>query len=381
MKILTNIQTSQLGGIGQTLQNLILYLEKNNPSDIKIVGVEVTSEPNCSSKGINYHQVSNSVLKMISIGVKTPYFGDLIQKVSNVKEIKETYAELIDAYIDIIKREKPDLILINGTYFVPWSLFQAGSALKVPMVLHYHGILSKETAHYDTSLQKIILEMEKTFDNDNLLYVFPSKLAKKTVENEVFGHKISKTAIIPNSIPDHFFNIEKTGLAKNVAFVGRWSAIKNPQFIKKIINFDRKEKGGHSFNIVSDIEKMKKDSMSNLSYIKVYDPMSSRKLAKFYEKMGIIISPSLFETYGNVAQESIASGTPALISSNMGVSETFRDLGLSDYIVNFKSTQDVYNKIINFSGQPISDKVRKKLKRNLTPQVVNKRLLKALRSL
>lgn len=67
MKILTNIQTSQLGGIGQTLQNLILYLEKNNPSDIKIVGVEVTSEPNCSSKGINYHQVSNSVLKMISI--------------------------------------------------------------------------------------------------------------------------------------------------------------------------------------------------------------------------------------------------------------------------------------------------------------------------
>lgn len=381
MKILTNIQTSQLGGIGQTLQNLILYLEKNNPSDIKIVGVEVTSEPNCSSKGINYHQVSNSVLKMISIGVKTPYFGDLIQKVSNVKEIKETYAELIDAYIDIIKREKPDLILINGTYFVPWSLFQAGSTLKVPMVLHYHGILSKETAHYDASLQKIILEMERTFDNDNLLYVFPSKLAKTTVENEVFGHKISKTAIIPNSIPDHFFNIEKTGLAKNVAFVGRWSAIKNPQFIKKIINFDRKEKGEHSFNIVSDIEKMKKDSMSNLSYIKLYDPMSSRKLAKFYEKMGIIISPSLFETYGNVAQESIASGTPALISSNMGVSETFRDLGLSDYIVNFKSTQDVYNKIINFSGQPISDKVRKKLKRNLTPQVVNKRLLKALRSL
>lgn len=126
---------------------------------------------------------------------------------------------------------------------------------------------------------------------------------------------------------------------------------------------------------------MKKDSMSNLSYIKLYDPMSSRKLAKFHEKMGIIISPSLFETYGNVAQESIASGTPALISSNMGVSETFRDLGLSDYIVNFKSTQDVYNKIINFSGQPISDKVRKKLKRNLTPQVVNKRLLKALRSL
>lgn len=110
------------------------------------------------------------------------------------------------------------------------------------MVLHYHGILSKETAHYDASLQKIILEMERTFDNDNLSYVFPSKLAKTTVENEVFGHKISKTAIVPNSIPDHFFNIEKTGLAKNVAFVGRWSAIKNPQFIKKLLTLTERKK-------------------------------------------------------------------------------------------------------------------------------------------
>ncbi|MFA5749755.1 MAG: glycosyltransferase [Candidatus Shapirobacteria bacterium] len=380
MKILTNIQTSQLGGIGQTLHNLITSLEKKNPEKVKIVGVEVISEPNCSEKGICYHSTSDSVLKMISVGVKTAYFGDIIRNVKNVNEIKNNYSELIDTYISIIKKENPNLILINGTYFVPWCLFQAGNQLGIPMVLHYHGILSKETAHFDLPTQKIILEMERTFDNDELLYIFPSDLAKTTVENEVFQHQISRSAIIPNSIPNHFFKIKNIGLSKNVAFIGRWSAIKNPGFIKKICNYDQRNNKDYSFNVVSNIEKAKKEIGENFNNIKLYEPMNSYKLARFYEKMGIVISPSLFETYGNVAQESIATGTPALVSPNMGIAETFRELGLSDYIVDFKSTKNVYQKIINISGQPISNKVRKKLKFNLTPYAINERLIKVLQS-
>lgn len=380
MKILTNIQTSQLGGIGQTLHNLITSLEKKNTEKIKFVGVEVTSEPNCSKKGICYHSKSDSVFKIISVEVKTANFGGIIQSVKNVNEIKNHYSELIDAFISIIKIENPRLILINGTYFVPWCLFQAGKQLGIPMALHYHGILSKETTYFDLPIQKIILEMERTFDNDKLLYIFPSDLAKTTVENEVFQHQIARSAIIPNSIPDHFFKMKNIGLSKNVAFIGRWTTIKNPGFIKKIFRYDQRNNKDYCFNVVSNIEKAKKDIGNNFDGIKLYEPMNSHKLAKFYEKMGIVISPSLFETYGNVAQESIATGTPVLISPNMGISEIFRELGLSDYIVDFKSTKNVYEKIINLSGQPISKKVRKKLKFNLTPHAVNQRLIKIIQS-
>ncbi len=380
MKILTNIQTSQLGGIGQTLHNLICSLEKNNPEKIKIIGVEVISEPNCSEKGISYQKISDSTLKMISVNIDVPYFKDIIQTIKNTKDIKEAYSELIHQYISIIKKEKPSLILLNGTYFIPWCLFQAGSQLGIPMVLHYHGILSKETSHYDLSLQNIILEMERTFDNDNLFYIFPSNLAKTTVEEEVFNHKISKIAIIPNSIPKHFFKIKPTGYSKNVAYIGRWSAIKNPDFIKKIIRYNKRKEGDFCFNIVSNIEKAQKEIGDKFDNTKLYEPMNSHKLAKFYEMMGIVISPSLFETYGNVAQESLATGTPALISPNMGIAETFRELGLSDYIVDFKSTKNVYDKITNLSGQTISDQVIKKLKYNLTPNVVNENLIRTLKS-
>lgn len=379
MKILTNIQTSQLGGIGQTLHNLIISLEEKNPEKVEIVGVEVNSEPNCSGKSINYQTTPDSILKMISIGVKSPYFGDVIKTVTNVDGIRNTYSELIDTYIKIIKKENPSLILINGTYFVPWCLFQAGNQLGIPMVLHYHGILTKETAHYDPALQKIIKEMEQTFDNDELLYIFPSELAKITVENEVFGHKICRSAVIPNSIPNHFFDIKTIGSQKNIAFVGRWSAIKNPEFIKKISRYDNRKNNDHNFNVVSDQKTTQRETSScnNINYIK---PMDSLDLAKFYGTMGMVLSPSTFETYGNVAQESLASGIPALVGPNMGIAETFRQLGLSRYIVDFKSTKDVYNKINNFSGEPIADKVKEILRFNLTPHAINIRMITALKS-
>jgi len=380
MKILTNIQTSQLGGIGQTLNNLINSLENNNPQKVKIIGVEVTSDPNCSEKGIYYGNVSNSVLKMISVRSKSPSFKEIIGQVKNVSEIKEIYSELIQKFISVIKKENPNLILINGTYFVPWCLFQAGNYLGIPMVLHYHGILSKETSNYDPAIHQIIQEMERSFDNEKLLYIFPSNLAKKTVENEVFKHEISKTAIIPNSIPDHFFKIEKTGSKKNVAFIGRYSSVKNPNFIKKISNYDKKEKGKYRFNIVSDKKKFEEKLGNKLDNVIFYDPMDSFKLSRFYEKMGIVICPSLFETYGNVAQEAIASGTPALVSLDMGIAETFKELGLSEYIVDFKSTKKVHQNIVNFSGQSISSKIRKKLKFNLTPNVISERLISVLKS-
>lgn len=247
------------------------------------------------------------------------------------------------------------------------------------MVLHYHGILTKETAHYDLALQKIIKEMEQTFDNDELLYIFPSELAKITVENEVFGHQICRSAIIPNSIPDHFFDIKTIGSQKNIAFIGRWSAIKNPGFIKRISRYDNRKNNGHNFNVVSDQKKpeIKIGGCDNVNYLQ---PMDSLDLAQFYGTMGMVLSPSTFETYGNVAQESLASGIPALVGPNMGIAETFRQLGLSKYIVDFKSTKDVYDRINDFSGEPITDKVKKMLRFNLTPQAINIRMITALKS-
>jgi glycosyltransferase involved in cell wall biosynthesis len=86
--------------------------------------------------------------------------------------------------------------------------------------------------------------------------------------------------------------------------------------------------------------------------------------------MGVVISPSHFETYGNVAKESIASGTPAMVSLNMGVSETFDNLGLNDWVINFDSVKSVYDKIENVMGETVHKDVKAKMKELYTPHII-----------
>jgi glycosyltransferase involved in cell wall biosynthesis len=73
--------------------------------------------------------------------------------------------------------------------------------------------------------------------------------------------------------------------------------------------------------------------------------MNINRLAKFYKKQDVIISPSHFETYGYVPLEAIATGTPALINKTLGIKEVFKKLGLDDYIVDFKKPNSIIKKI------------------------------------
>jgi len=374
MKILTNVQTSHLAGIGQAFWSLLKGLEKNYPKNAEVVGVRVISDKNVSQNGIFTHKRIKN-FKLCSITDQNfPSFKDAVDQAKNLNDLITSYQPLIEGYQNLINRQSPDLILLNGTYYVPWCLYLAARTTKIPIILHYHGILSKEVSHWSQKPRLLMNDLENSFDNDRIFYLFPSSLARKTVENEVFKHKISKSAIIPNSVPDHFFKIKKTGDKENVGFVGRWSKIKNPMFIKKTVEYNNKKHGPYKINLVTSQTESKKEIKSRKNV--VYHPqMNNFLLAGFYEKMGVLLSPSYFETYGNVAQEAIASGTPALISENMGVAETYRKLGLDNFIVDFKSVAKIYKKIGEISGSEIPQKTRNELKQIVSDNIISSEMM------
>ncbi len=96
--------------------------------------------------------------------------------------------------------------------------------------------------------------------------------------------------------------------------------------------------------------------------------------------MGMILSPSFFETYGNVPQEAIASGVPALVSSNMGVAEIFKQLGLAEFITDFTSMANAYERIKDVSGQSVSQDIREKMKELLSPEIIHRQMFNILES-
>ncbi len=378
MKILTNIQTSQVAGITQTLSAFIGFVAGNKKSKTTIVGVDIISNMNIDPAVI---RKQDGIYTLISAYLNAPFIGEVIKDAKSISTLKQSYEQVIDMYAMLIQSEKPDVVLINGTYYLPWCLHQAAQRLGMPTILHYHGSLTKETEHWEGKPRELFHAMEKEFDAKDLTYVFPSQLTKEVVEKEVFGHKITNYSVLPNPVPLHFFDaIPKRG-KRHVGIVGRWTRIKNTEFSKSFARYNYR-KGSHlKVHVVSDLKKESKDRTNLKSIVDFKNSMSPEKLSNFYSEMGVIISPSHFETYGNVAKEAIASGTPALVNRNMGVAETFANLGLDKWIIDFNSPKEVYEQISEMNGETVSSKIRNAIKEQYSPEVINSKLLKICKSI
>jgi len=375
MKILTSIKIAQTAGIAQVVLSFMDFIEKSKGNNLSIVAVNIKNQKKKTFKKINTKKTNT-----ISLGMDVPDIMKVMNGVKNIGEVEKAYEEVISAYQMVIKNEKPDLVLINGTYFMPWCLLLASERERIPAVLHYHGVLAKEVQNWKKKQRKIFLDMEKCFDKKDIFYIFPSKITKDVVEKEVFKHKIKKSAIIPNPVSAHFFGKENKVEKRNIGIVSRWCGIKNIRFCEDLANYNNKKGNKFVVNVITDLDENNETYKKLSKLVKFHKPKSNKNLASFYRNMGVVISPSHFETYGNVAKESIASGTPAMVSYNMGVSETFDNLGLNDWIIDFGSVKSVYDKIENTMGETVHADVKNRMKELYMPHTIFNQIISILNS-
>lgn len=378
MKILTNTQSVQIGGITQYLASFQQFLEKNK-QNVHLIGTDIIRKYTTDKK-LLYKRQTDGQATIITQEVSIRKIQGVLPNMKSVSDIEDEYQNIIDIFKKLIREETPDLIVINGTYFIPWCLYLAAKEFRIPIILHYHGIITKETETWDYHSRSLMKQMEQTFDNSRLYYIFPSNLAKEIVENEVFGHRIHQSAVLPNPIPAHFFDVNVLGDVRNVGIVARWTDIKNTDFIKKFSELNQKNHNFFKINMVTDIDQIPNEDKGISKMINLHPPMSAYELGKFYGMMGTIICPSIFETYGNVPQEAIATRTPALIGSGMGIAEVFHKVGLDYLITDFSSVENVHEKVKEVAKLGVSDKVRKKLKKTLSSDRVYSQLINIYKS-
>lgn len=378
MKILTNMQSVQIGGIATSMRSFLQFLKKNNEANIDIVGVDINRKYSLEEKLTYKREIKNNVT-IINHDVHCRHIHKALMQMDSLANLENEYKDIIDIFRKIILEEKPNLIVLNGTYIIPWCLYLAARTYSIPILLHYHGMISKETETWDQHSHDLMKQMEQTFDNDRLQYIFPSSLAKEVVEKEIFGHQISKIAILANSIPDHFFKVNVSPESSNIGIVGRWTEVKNPHFVMNLAKYNSKQNNHFSINMVTNIKDISKGDIKRLASTQILPSMNSLALSKFYGNMGAILCPSIYESYGNVPQEAVASGTPALVGNNMGVAEVFRRLGLEDFIVDFSSVKYVYEKAKAISPHRVGKKVRQTMRYELSSQKINTDLLNIYR--
>ncbi len=342
LRILTNIRLYPLAGIAQYVSGFVAHNE--SAKDFSMYGVDIVRPDEIPVVAQYRKQFKNFQLLQYSLDyLPLGTINEMSQ--GDLSVLRHLFKDIIATYAKAIRRVKPDIILINGSYFLPWCLFQAAQEYnKAKIVVHYHGILKKEVAHWTNTIdRKLMVSMEKCFDQKDVFYIFPSNLAKKTVEKEVFGHSIAQYAILPNPVASEFFTKPSRSKKDSIGFVGRWSKIKNTDFLISLAKRNIQTTNPITINVVTDL-KSPKDTQPFNKLMRFKKPMGNKELARFYARQGVIISPSTFETYGNVAQEAIATGTPALVNSAMGVAETFHKIGLSGYVIDFTSPTQVLKK-------------------------------------
>lgn len=283
-----------------------------------------------------------------------------VHSFTSLTKLKKQNMPVIDKMVDIIRAERPDIVLIIGTFYFPWFLLNAAKKAKRPFIIRYGGIIEMEET------KKIWLRMGKDFVNPHYHYVFPSYHSKQTVEG-IHKIKLPHSWVIHNGLPDEFFRekSKKAAGAKRkfkIGYVGRHYGVKNPEFCLALADELKSSNSSHiemvsSYNSTNKRGKKKyPKSVKRFikAGIKITPPMSMKQLANFYRRKDLIISPSHFETYGYVPLEAIASGTPALINSTLGIREVFIKLGLEDLIADFTDMNDVLDKIEKIKNQDIA---------------------------
>lgn len=373
-----------MAGISRVMSSFVEHTQTLSDMPVEMICVSIAPPDGQKPRGSWQKAVDERVgITSLLYEGEIPPLHLVLQHARGLDDVRRAFKGIIDAYQQKLKEEKADVVLINGTYFIPWCLMLAAHRLHLPVVHHYHGSLTKETEHWENVHDRRLMhKMEASFDRMSHKYVFPSALVKDYVEKEVFHRTISdkKSIVLPNPIPDEFFAAPVRAHKKGIAFVGRWTRIKNTRFLDRFAYFNQQEGKPLDIHVVTDKGGKARASKILHNRVEFSGPFTTAKdMARFYASREAILCPSYFETYGNVAQEAVAAGTPAFVTCTMGVSEVFEKIGLGYLVVDFKNTKAFFERMRDNKPPAISNVHRKALQAEVGAMTIHAKLLEFIK--
>jgi len=370
MRIAMNVTRDYLGGIATSNVNLLTFL---NGTGKGVIGIELNARRHIRGATAFWH-LSPDWFEQHIFNMHDLPLNKALDRAKTLKDIEKYYRPIICMIKKVLRREMPDVLFLNGTYYLPWMISIAAHELKIPIVLRYAGVLSAETFRFKPRERKIFLAMEKSFKKRIFSYIFPSQLCRDIVEKKVYGKSVERAYVIPNPV-----NIPKLGVDRSVerkiAAVGRWDIIKNFELFFKIHKILKKQKWSHAATFVTGREKIKNMPKT----INLLAPMRPEGLYQFYTSQGLIIAPSKFETFGNVPMEAVCLGIPVLVNENMGCAEILRTAGLNNMVMSFDDPMEVAARVKQLCGQEILPRQLNNLRKTLDSKTINEQVVAVMK--
>ena len=369
MKIATNVQRDAFGGI--TISNLALFDWLEDKEDT-IVGIEYVTSRHIQGAVIFRRYLPSFFSHHIISGI------DIIPRYSweKVLRLRKRWDILVETTKNVLRQEAPDLVLINGTYYSPWILAQAAHELGIPMVLRYAGVLQREISRKSYFTKKRLLKYERWIADAADAIIFPSTLCRRVVEREILKKSVEHGVVIPNPVKAGSLRGRKRSGRYTIAAIGRWTSVKNFEAFTALHDALRRKRWPHRAIIVTSYRDERFTATETIEFKK---PMSQEQLGAFYRSIDLLIVPSHFETFCNVAAEAVVHGTSVLVSEAVGFAEVLRKAGLERMVIpSFDDPEAVAAAVKKIAKTKLSKDEREAVIKLLDPQEVHQRILTVL---
>jgi alpha-1,6-mannosyltransferase len=301
---LTQFYSPLSGGVKRYVHEKINYIQKNSPDDEHILVIP----------GAKTEVIAEGRSRIYSI--RSP----LVSRSSRYRALLN-----LRAMGEIIERERPDIIESSDPYQVGWKAVSLGRSLRIPLVGFYHSHFPEAYLRGPARLLMGVAQkyVRKLYNRCEATLVPSEPLARVLgnwgvrnvrivnlgVNTENFSPAVTDAAETRRSLgiePDR----------KLLLYVGRLAQEKNTETLFDSFEMLTKRRP-HEFELLIIGDGPQREQLRQLQtqtgQVKwVQYCTDSLELARFYRAADLFVHPGVQETFGLVALESQACGTPVV---------------------------------------------------------------------
>jgi alpha-1,6-mannosyltransferase len=235
---------------------------------------------------------------------------------------------------EILERERPDLIESSDPYQIAWKAVTSGHALGIPVVGFYHShfpeaYLRSAAKFFGQTATEAVMDFAaryvRTLYNQFEATLVPSEKLAEVLRD--WG--VENIRIVRLGVNIDTFNPEANGEAgirislgvasdqRMLLYVGRLAKEKNTRLLfDAFALLHRRRPGDFHLVVVGDgperaeLEQLRKQTDGAVSWLRYCT--DSAELARYYRAADLFVHPGVQETFGLVALESQACGTPVV---------------------------------------------------------------------
>ncbi|MGA1872184.1 MAG: glycosyltransferase family 4 protein [Thermoplasmatota archaeon] len=258
--------------------------------------------------------------------------------------LKNIFKELDEFKPDIIQISTPDLIALKFLKYARDS--------GIPIISIYHTDFPSYLKYYKLQIFEgtVWREMVRFYNKCDIVFA-PTLEMKEQLERkgakrvELWSRGIRKDMFSPKKrseeIRESWNAVDRTV----VLFSGRFVKYKDLDVVKGIYLKTRKDKRDDMVFVLMGKGPMENELRKEMPDAVFPGYLEGEELSRSYASGDIFLFPSTTETFGNVVQEAIASGLPAIVSDIGGCKEIVES-SESGFVCRAKDVKEFYLSII-----------------------------------